>query len=173
MPKTPRKRNYYGRRRFAIIKFRNEQALSTLASDALLTITLTGLAQDFYCQSVDTLWALRDGTVDEGPISVGFANGDLSVTEIVESLDANPISQSDIIAQERTRRPVRYAGQFPSGEQGGSDLVLNDGKMMRTKLGIMLNEGVELVGWIRNETGAVLAGGAVVECRGKIYGYWK
>jgi len=173
MVKHPRKRSYYGRRRFAVIKFRNQLALSTLASDSLLKVTLTGLAQDFYCQSVDALWSLRDATVDQGPITIGYANGDLSVTEIIESLDSNPVSESDIVAQERARRPVRYAGQFPGAESANEDLVLNDGRMMRTKLAIMLNEGVELEGWARNESGAALTGSAVIEVRGKIYGYWK
>lgn len=148
-------------------------ALSTLASDALLKLTLTGLSQDFYCQSVDTLWALRNANVNEGPITVGYTNGDLSVTEVVESLDSNPTSQSDIIAIERARRPVRYAGQFQGAEIAGNDQFLNDGRMMRTKLAIMLNEGVELEAWARNESGSDLTGSSMLECRGKIYGYWK
>lgn len=167
MVKHPKRRT---NKNFGVVTFRNASALGTLADNTLQTATMTALAQDFYCASVDCLWAIRDATITDGPITCGFANGDLSSTEITEALDANPTSQSDIIAIERTRRPVRYAGQFDLAE---TDTVLNDGRRMRTKLKIMLNEGVELVAWVRNESGKSLETGAVLEISGKIYGNWK
>jgi len=168
MPKTRRRKRRSNN--FGVLKFDNQIALSTLGTGAVITITMTGLSQDFYCVSVDCLWAIRGHTAGETPLVFGFANGDLSTTEIQESLDANPASQSDIIAIERTRRPVRYAGQF-SGAL--AEPVFHDGQMKRTKLGIMLNEGVELVGWVRNNSGANLNTGSIVEISGKIYGNWK
>ncbi len=156
--------------RFQVIKFNANLALTTLGSTTVLTQVLSALSQDFYAVSADCRWAIRGLTAGEGPLVVGYANSDLSVTEIAEGLDASPSSESDIIARERTRRPVRSAGTF-SGV--ATEEVLNNGKPIRTKLKFNLANSLEVNAWIRNESGAVLTTGAVLEMQGKIYGYWR
>ncbi len=158
---------------FGVIKFQTQLALGALGTDVVISVNLTALTQSFYCISADCLWALRAIDAGDLPMTVGFSNGDLSVTEIAESLDANPVSQSDIIAIERTRRPVRYAGQF-AHEAASVPLVIqiDEGRMVRTKLKFAVREGNELAAWIRNQSAAALTAGAVLEISGKIYGRW-
>ncbi len=90
-------------------------------------------------------------------------------TEVSEALDATVTSPSDIVAIERSRRPVRQAGTF-SGATSAE--IINDGKPQRIRLKTMLDTGIELEAWWRNESGGVLTTGAVVDVHGVVYGYW-
>ncbi len=145
-------------------------ALLTLGTGTIIDGDLTALGTTKYrVVSMDLLWTIRDHTAGEGPIEVGIANGDLSNTEIGEALDANPTSPSDIVTIERTRRPVRIAGLFPGLL---TEEALNDGKVIRTKLRTILDTGIELIAWVRNDSGAMLTTGTVVGIHGTVYGYW-
>ncbi len=156
--------------KFQVLTVDQIVSLGALVSSGILSGAITSLGVTRYTVlSTDLLWAMDDITAGEGPITVGIANGDLSNTEISEMLDANPTSQSDIIARERLRRPVRQSGVFAGFD---THETLNDGKFIRTKLRTSLNEGVELVIWARNKSGVTLTAGAVVRVTGKIYGYW-
>jgi len=88
---------------------------------------------------------------------------------VKEALDSNLTSQSDIIARERARRPVRRAGVFYGLS---TDEVFNNGKPIRTKMFTVLDEGKELEAWARNQSGGILTTGATVHCFGRVYGYW-
>ncbi len=145
-------------------------SLSTLAADATLAAALTAFGQTrVRVISADLTWSRKGATVNEGPIRVGISNSNLAVAEINEKLDARPTSQTDIIAMERSRRPVRTSGAFP-GEQANE--TLNDGKPIRTKLSTILNEGTELNIWARNKSGAALTTGGVVQVQGTFYLVW-
>ncbi len=144
--------------------------LSTLGDRTVALASLTNLGQTrFKVISVDLYWSVAGLTAGEGPIEVGIANQNLTVGEIGEMLDANPTSQTDIIAMERIKRPVRRSGQFPGLS---TNEALADGKKIRTKLFTVLNEGVELAIWARNNSGAALTTGAQIEATGTVYGYW-
>ncbi len=168
MAKHPKSRRRSSR--FQVIKFNANRALTTLADTVVVSQVLTALSQDFFAIAADCRWAIRGLTAGEGPLNVGYHNSDLSVTEITESLDASPTSESDIIARERTRRPVRSAGTFSGAT---TEEVLNNGKPIRTKLRFNLANSLEVSAFIRNESGAPLSTGAVVEMQGKIYGHWR
>ncbi len=156
--------------KFIALPVEQTNALSTLGDKIVKAASLTGFdSTKFRCVAVDLYWALQGATPTEGPLEVGIANGDLSVTEIGEMLDANPTSQSDIVALEQIKRPVRRSGQFPV--QAANE-VIADGRKVRTKLHTILDTGIELVFWVRNNSGGALTTGAVVECTGTIYGYW-
>lgn len=145
-------------------------ALGTLGSGTVIASAMTNLGQTrFRVISVDILWSMRGLTAGEGPLEVGIANNNLSVTEIGEMLDASPTSQTDIIAMERLRRPVRNSGVFAGL---AANEALNDGRKMRTKLSTVLNEGVELAFYVRNKSGSALTTGGVIQCTGKVYGIW-
>ncbi len=119
--------------------------------------------------SADLSWQLNGSTAGEGPIRVGLASDNLSATEIGQALDAAPTSQSDIIAIERAKRPVRHVGLF-TAETTGSDL--RDGVTIRTRLGFSLNEGIELAAWARNKFGATITTGSGVTVTGTLYCVW-
>ncbi len=160
------------RKRFQAIRFNAQTALSTLADATVLQTVLTSLAQDFYAVSADVTVTFRGATATEGPIQFGFNNGDLSVTEVAEALDAAVTSESDIIAKERVRRPVRRIGQVSDMHAGGGE-GFNDGKPKRVKLRFSLANAIQIEGWVRNQSGSALTTGAIVEWQGTIYGHWR
>ncbi len=144
--------------------------LGTLASNIAFKGDLTAFgATRVFCIAADIEWSISGHTTGQGPISVGLSHGDLTVTEVIEKLDARPSSRSDIIPMERARRPVRRAGVF-----SGNDTLekLNDGKAIRTKIRFNVNEGVELACWARNEHTAALTTGSIVHAIGTLYMRW-
>ncbi len=167
----------HGRKRssqFVTIPFDAERTLLTLADDTVAAIALTGgtFGREFQPVSVDALMILTGLTAGEGPIEVGYAHGDLSVTEIDEQLLAENVDSGDIIANERAKRPVRKAAIFPGIV---ADEVLNDGKKIRTKLwrGRPISEGQTMNLWVKNVGGAALQTGGIVRLMGNLFGYWK
>lgn len=165
-----KKKQYNRAKNFQAIPFTGQLALLTLATDVVLTGAIIGnFLRSFFGISVDCTWALRGGTNTEGPIQVGFAHSDLSVSEVAEALSAEVVDPSDIIARERSRRPVRRSGVFPGISTQG---VLNDGKVIRTKLKFSMSIAKTLNIWALNQSGATLTTGAVLEVQGVIYGRW-
>ncbi len=161
----------HGRRRnFFAYPIEDQLSLSTLANGIVLAGNLTTFGvTEAYCISADVQYTLDGLTPNEGPIDVGLSTSDLTVTEIVEQLTAQPTSKSDIIAMERSRRPVRKAGSF-AGQSANESL--NDGKPIRTRLKFMLAEGKELVLWARNRSGGTLTTGATVTVTGTLFMRW-
>lgn len=167
----PKKRGSSKRsRNFQAWPVRKQLALSTLATDTVISGELIGLDQEAYIISADLQWSLRGGTAGEGPLQVGVASGDLSVGEIGEAVWATPSRQDDWIEREKARRPVRKVGTFPGLS---TDEVLNDGKAIRTKIKIPCTPTGDLDFWCENQSGASLTGGQVIEVTGTVYGYWR
>ncbi len=159
------------RRNFFAMKAKTDLALGALGIGATVQQTMTAFGVTrVWCISGDFVWSLEDGGAAQGPILVGLSSSNLSVTEINENLDARPTSQGDIIAMERSRRPVREVGSMLIDAQGHGQIA--DGRLVRTKLGFWLNEGEELVAWARNEDNAALQAGAIVHVAGKLYLRW-
>ncbi len=166
MAKHRRKRNS----KFQAIPVDIQLALGTLGAGSVISTAITSLGvTKFRAVSVDLTWSIQDKTATEGPIKIGIFNGDLSNTEVGEALDASPTSMADIVARERSRRPVRAAGMFTAAP---ASEVLNDGKPIRTKLATFLDEGVELEIYARNGDGSALTTGSLVDVVGWVYGYW-
>ncbi len=162
-----------GRRRgFQAIPFNAELALGTLANDTLVKVSMLGgvFEEDFYCISVDALWSIKDLTAGGVPIEVGYNHGDLIATEVVQALDANLLDPSDIIQREHARRPVRRVGKFTDGAK--TDMELNDGTLLRSKLKFMVNDQHAIQAWMINRSGATLTTGAIVNISGTLYGRW-
>ncbi len=155
---------------FQAVKTVESLTIGALADGVVLKKTITGaLTQDAYAISADTTWALVNPTTGEGPLQVGYASDDLTVTEITEALDASPVSKSDRIARERAGRPVRHVGMFEGRD--GSDQVLNDGKAIRTKIMMPIAQ-TDLSVWIRNLSGATLTTGSILKIAGQLYLNW-
>jgi len=94
------------------IKFQTQISLGALANDvAIKAPTVGSLEQDFDIISTHCTFAMRAHTAAEGPIDVGIAEQGYSVTEIVEAIDASPLSQYGT-ANERSNRRVRLMGTF-------------------------------------------------------------
>ncbi len=169
MVKHPQRGNR--RKNFVAIPFAAGLTLSTLADGVVLAgAALAAFGEDIFIVSMDLLWTLRGGTAGEGPIIVGVAHGDLTVTEIKEALEAELTDPDDIIAKERARRPVRRVGVFPGLATNES---LEDGKKIRQKVKFSVGDTHTLNLFAQNNSGGALTGGQICNISGTIYGRWQ
>ncbi len=160
-----------GRRRGIVaLPFSTTIALADASSGvAVLQNAIASLGEDFYMVSVDAAWASRGHTQGEGPIQVGFAHGDLTVTEIKEAIESDNSDPNDIIQKERSRRPVRTAGYL---RQDVDPALIGDGQMQRTRCKFMIGDGKAINVWGSNRSGAQLTTGTIIHIDGVIYGRW-
>ncbi len=159
------------RKGFVALRVDKQITLSTLADATFLVADLFGgaLTEDLYVISADVTWAIRGQTANEGPIEVGYAHGDYTVTELAQWSVSDQFSPDDKIAQEQGRRLVRSAGMFPALNISE---VLNNGTPLKTKIRFTVGSGIAFNIWALNSSGGALTGGAVVEIHGTIYGRW-
>ncbi len=165
------KKGHGKRRRFNLrrVRITAEQALATLATDTALVVSSTGSSDGMYrCVTCKISWLLSGMTQGEGPITVGYAHSDYTVTEIKECLEATAaINLGDKGAQERANRLVRVVGTL-RGDPDGSDL--NDGKPIATKLNWLINVGKQVNIFMFNEdTAANLTTGAFLNVAGDMW----
>jgi len=166
MVKHRRRRN----RNFGVIRVQNSQPLGTLGDNTVISITLAAVTQEMYAIAADLLWNIRGGTSGEGPVMIGLAHGDYTITEIKEAIEADVTSQGTKIEQEQARRQVRDVGYI--GDVGPG-IQFNDGKIKRTKLGFSIEDGQDVQGFAYNLHGSPLTTGGSLEVTGKIYVNWK
>ena len=100
------------RRNFVAIPFQTKINVGTPNNGDVVSVAAFTLGEDLFHISVEGSWTRIGGTAGEGPILVGYAHGDLTDIEIGEALDASLSDPDDIIAKEKSRRPVRRAGNF-------------------------------------------------------------
>ncbi len=157
------------KRRFNLRRVRITPALplGTLASVTALVVTTAAPAvSDYRAKSIKATWQLANFTPGEGPITVGYAHGDYTVTEIKECLEAANIDPGDKVAQERANRLVRIVGTFDSIGEGAT---LNDGKPISTKLNWFISASEEINMFAYNESTALLTTGARLNAQGDMW----
>ncbi len=169
------RRRSTGKRRkgFVAIPFNAGLALNGLTNDTVIIQDLFGAAfgEDIFIVSIDTTWILEGMVSEEGPISVGFAHGDLTIAEILENLDAELTDPDDIIQKERARRPVRRAGTFPVQVVNS---VLNNGVPIRTPIRFSVGNDHDISFWAVNRSGATISAASQrLEVAGTLYGRWQ
>ncbi len=168
MAKKPYRKRRYNLRR---VRVSSELALSTLGSDTALTNSLTGTSAGAYrFMSGKLSWTLSGKTIGEGPITVGYAHSDYSVTEVKECLESfASIDQGDKQAQEQADRLIRTVGTF--GNQGADQAMaaLNNGLLITTRLNWLINIGDSVNFFVFNEATGALTTGAVVNAQGDVY----
>ncbi len=171
-PKSKIKTKKHNRRKnFVAIPFFSEMALGTLGDDTVVLTSIIGsnFLEDIFCISIDLLATITDLANGEVPIVVGFAHGDLTVTEILEFLGAELVDPDNIIQRERARRPVRRTGQFSDPTGAGH---LADGLKVRTTLKFSIGNDHSLSFWAVNRSGAALTTGSIIKLSGTLFGRW-
>jgi len=145
--------------------------LGALANQIVVTGALTGSADGAYrIISVSGVWSLKNAFAGEGPVTVGFAHSDYSVTEIKEALESGAsISIGLKVEQERTRRLVRVVGQFAGPTIDAQDQTLNDGKPIKTRLNWFIPIGKAVNLFAYNDSGAVLQTNGIVDFTGPLW----
>ncbi len=162
-----------GSRGFVAMPVSGSVLPSTLASGIVIKSNLmSNLSEDFYCISADLAFQIRDGTVGEGPLQVGIAHGDYSVTEIKEYLDVDYSNPGDKIAREQATRLVRRCGFFQQNLAAAGEQMPQNGEVKRVKIRFLVTDGISLDFWVHNQSGAALSGGATVIVSGTLYGRW-
>ncbi len=150
-------------------------SLATLADEIVLAGAIgLNFGEDIYCLSVDCAWSWDTLTpADTGPLVVGWAHGDLTVGEILEAITAELTDPDDIIARERSRRPVRTVGQLRSDGVATQVILPRSGEMSRTKLKFSIGDGHILNFWVMAHDPAGLTGGSLLRVHGVLYGRWQ
>ncbi len=154
--RTSRKSRRFNLRR---VRCTPELPLGTLSTDTALVITMTGASANRYrCMSISALWQISALTADEGPLTVGYAHSDYSVSEIKACLESViSIDIGDKIAQELSNRLVRVIGTIDS-----EDERLNDGLPVKTKLNWDIGIGDSVNAFVFNEqTGSLTTGASL------------
>ncbi len=143
-------------------------ALSTLGTATAVTTGLTGASTSTYrAVSADFVWAIEDLAAGEGPITVGFAHSDYTVTEIKEALEsAASIDQGLKIEQEKSNRLVRIVGTIGTGTGVNQ---LNDGKPVKTRLNWLITIGDEVNIFAYNDSSSSLTTGAILHPMGNLW----
>ncbi len=156
-------------RGFRAVPFTIQLATGALAAETVIATNCFGSnsTRDSYIVSVDYLASIRDHVAGEGPLEIGFAHSDYTVTEIKEALEAGAsFDPGNKVTQEQARRLVRSSAQF-SGAASFDELF--DGRSHRQTIKFMVSQGFNLAFWIKNRDGAALTGGGIVEISGKAY----
>ncbi len=158
---------------FVAIPFNAGLSLAGLVNDVVVVQGTLGAAfgEDIYIISVDAAWSTSGMVSGEGPINFGFSHGDLSVTEVLETLDSEVTDPDDIIARERARRPVRRVGTMPGFV---TNEVLLNGTTVRTRVGFSVGDGHTLDFYAVNRSGSTISSASQrLEIQGTIFGRWQ
>ncbi len=160
---SPRKRRRYSLRRVRVTPL---LALSTLGSTIALVTGVTGASTSSYrAMSLKQTWSIVGMTEGEGPITVGYAHSNYTVTEIKEALESSAAIDPGLkVEQEKTNRLIRIVGVFSSPSQ-----FLNHGDPISTRLNWLISIGKAVNIFVYNENAAPLTTGAVVNAQGNLW----
>ncbi len=135
--------------------------LGTLAAKTLISVTFDEVtSEQMRCSSVQAIWSLGTytPTLNAGPILIGIAHSDYTDAEIEAVIESTGSwDRGDKISQEIGKRLVRRIGVFDTPDDANDEVVLNDGKPIKTKLNWHLNTGKTLRLWAYNQGTAALA----------------
>ena len=168
-PQKSKARAKRPKRNWVNLKFRAGLALGGLANDTAIKQAIIDLVDDFYCYSAQAVWTLRDLAPGQGPIDVGFCDGNYTTLQILEALDASPVGKSDKISLEKTKRDIRPVGSFPGTTESEA---LKNGETVYRKLLFPISSSSIFECYAVNRSGAVLTTGSVVHVAGNLTGWW-
>lgn len=154
------------RKRVRLIKGQIDEsvALSTLAAETGILAPTDTVDDTSYLISTEMVFSIREHTAGQGPLVLYWAHSDYTLAEIEEFIELQTgWGQADEVSKEISRRKVKLIGQF-SGS--GTEEILNDGRLLKTKVGFVVSEsqGLNLV--VYNGSGSTLTSGTIVEFKG-------
>jgi len=149
------------RRKYLRGSLDEQLSLGTLpANDVIGTTTSQKVVDSTWLSSVVATWSLDQLTPasDDGPIVVGIAHESYTDAEVEEWIETTGSwDYGAPVQQEVARRMIRQVGTFETPESALHAVVLNDGKLVRTKCGWMIPPGESIRIWAYNSGGSALA----------------
>ncbi len=128
-------------------------SLGTLAGKTLIGTVLDEVVRErTLISSIVAVYSASDVTLGSGigPILVGVAHSDYSDAEIEEVIEmTDSWDEGNRVEQELSKRLIRRIGIFHF-ETSGGDSVLNEGRLIKTKLNWVLNSAQSLKLWAYN-----------------------
>ncbi len=136
--------------------------MGTLANKtAAVAALMNAPSQPVLVTSCKISFVWDDATAADGPLMVGLAHSDYTITEIKEYMEAiGSVDFSDKIAAERSRRLIRLVGTMHAPESVRLPL-------RKIRLNWLINEDSNINQFIYN-AGAALATGSEMLCMGQI-----
>ncbi len=136
-------------------------SLTTLAATTVISEDFDNVVNErTLVSSIVATYAMANFTADaaDGPIMVGIAHSDYTDGEIEEFIETiGGWDEGNKTAQEKMNRKIRRIGVFQSPATAAEDVVLNDGKAIKTKLNWILLQGQTLSLWAYNMGSSALA----------------
>ncbi len=163
MARKPARRRRYNLRP---VRVTPKMVLSTLASVTAQKQDLSAASSSTYrAISCHSSWVLSGITAEEGPIVVGYAHSDYTVTEIKEFIESsNSIDVGLKVEQEKANRLIRIVGSMSS-----STAELNEGRPIKTRLNWLMGIGTKVSMFAYNENASDLTTGGVLDMTGTLY----
>ncbi len=137
-------------------------ALSTLATKTVVATNFDEVAiEKTFVSSIVVVPTMQEFSeaLGDGPIMIGVAHSDYTVTEIKEWIEnSGSWDQGDMISKERNSRLIRRLGTFTIVDSTASGSVpMGDGKPIKLKLKWTLTTGDTLQLWAYNLGASALA----------------
>ncbi len=150
------------RKRVRLIKgnIDEDQSYAGLTNNtAVLGVLSDTVNERSFLLSTECTYSIKDSTVDQGPIDLYWAHSDYTLAEVEEYIEnTQGWSEGDMVQQEIARRKIRQIGSF-NGQLEGE--VMNDGRVLKTKIAFIVNSGQGLNLVIYNNSNATLTAGTV------------
>ncbi len=137
-------------------------SLPTLGASTAVSEVMSGLVNErTLVSSIVAAYSMDNFTQDtaDGPIAVGVAHSDYTDAEIEAYIEnTGSWNEGDKVSQEIGKRQIRRIGIFTGNISAAVDsVVLNDGKLIKTKLNWILLQGQGLRLWAYNMGSSALA----------------
>ncbi len=154
------------------------QTLGTLAANTGIILgTNLATVERFRMLKSDVFCVITAGTGAElGGLELYLADGDLTLAEIEETIEANgPLGPNDITTSNRAMRPVFRVGAVVLGIAGASDAIhlrgLDGSPLLEVKPRWTF-ASVKSWNWVIYNAGLVLTTGSSANIRARSFGVW-
>ncbi len=138
--------------------------MATLAAGAGLINAVQSINQNFKAMSIHAVWGINPLADVDGPFLFGLADGELSLAEIEEYLEGQPLDARKAPEVEQVARPVQVIGGL------GIDVRTTYLSGTRVRLPTF-REDKGFTWWIYN-TGITMTTGSFAKMRGRFFGRW-
>ncbi len=137
--------------------------LGTLGNNTGLIANNSSLVQNFKSVSIHESWGLNGLAAGDGPILYGIQDGELTLAELEEYLEAAITDERDTPQAEQVQRPIQVLGSLGLRQE---TVFIRQKSILPT-----FRENRGFTHWIYNH-GPAMTTGALVFVKGRFFGRW-